>query len=102
MREICCYSFCHLLHPVNYGKAMFLQVSVCLQDGFYVTITHDALDLTGTYPRLVTSGVHLWTHRYLPPQEWSDGVPPIVTSDGDHWRPVQTCSILFIWGPPSK
>ena len=39
----------NLLPPVqrSYGKVMFLQVSVILLGGgFYVIITHDALDLT--------------------------------------------------------
>ena len=32
-----------------------------------MTIAHGALDLTDTYPLLVTSGDHHWTHRYPPP-----------------------------------
>ena len=48
------------------GKVMFSQESVCSQGSPNVTITHAALDFTGSYPSLVTSSGHHWRHRYLP------------------------------------
>ena len=50
--------------------------------GSNVTITHDALDLTEQPPPpFPKMGTH-WT-----------GTPLLVVSDGQHWRPVQTCSL---------
>ena len=41
-----------------------------------MTIAHDAVNLTGTYSLLVTSGGHHWIHRYLPAQTWAPSLLP--------------------------
>ena len=64
---------------------MFSQMSVChsVQGVPYVTITHDALDLTVSPP---------WSLAF----PTSDMGPPtprlLLISGGQHWRPFQTCS----------
>ena len=57
---------------------MFSQAFVCLQGGIpHLTITHDTLDPTVLTP------------------------PLLLTSDGHHWRPVQTCSLEDLPPPTS-
>ena len=70
-------------------------IGVCLSTGevTHVTITHDALDLTGTYPLLVTSSGHHWRQgTYHSLRERSGGYPHSLgeirrgTPASDIWR----------------
>ena len=78
-------TFTYELWQRRSGKLMFSQMSVChsVQGVPYVTITHDALDLTVSPP---------WSPAF----PTSDLGPPIphllLISGGQHWRPFQTCS----------
>ena len=57
-----------------------------------VTITHDALNLSIQRPlaALVSPSVH----RHPQPRPCTEG-PQLVTSAGQDWRPVQTCSLEY-------
>ena len=75
------------------GKVMFLVIcvcqSVCLGRGdSHVTVTHDTLDLTAQGP---LSRLWTWDLTVHAPQ----APPPLllVTSDGQDFRPVPTCSL---------
>ena len=83
------------------GKAMFSLVSVCLFTEAHVTITHDALDINVEGPMALAlplpSGHQKWDLSHPPlPQACALLMKP----DGQHWRPVQTCSLEgpLIWG----
>ena len=60
----------------------FTRVCLFTGGGPYVTISHDALELTVQGPLLVTSGGLRWR----PVQTCSFGDPPGVTSGGGHIR----------------
>ena len=74
---------------------MFSQVCVCP----HVSITHDALNLTvqdtpGSAPSPPPRPKEIRPVDYPIPQ------PTVVTSGGNHWRPLQTCS--FGAPPPER
>ena len=69
---------------------------VCSQGVPNLTITHDALDVTvHSIPSPTTSARHqTWypLHRHQTWETLPSPSPRLATSDGHHWRPVQTCS----------
>ena len=92
-----------------------VSLSVCLSTGEDVTINHDALDLTvqgppppsctprhGTSPRLPGTSLY-WNppQTRAHPSTCSNSLnldltvqgPLLLTSSGQEWRPVQTCSL---------
>ena len=87
-------------HQQSYRKVIFSVMSVCpsVHRGSHVTITHDALDLIVQDPILAPASPAHQTWGPLSPasghQTW-DPRPPLVTSGGHHWRPVQTCSLEY-------
>ena len=69
-------------------KVLFSLVSGCLfMWGPHVTNTHYALDLTVQPP----------SPSDMRPIGSSPSPPPLVTSGGNHCRPVQTCSLDQYW-----
>ena len=89
-----------LLPPTNrvarrYCFQSCVLAMVSVHRGSHVTITHDALDLTAKGPSQLHSP---WTSYQELPWLWpSPGHqtwdPLLLTSGGQHWRPVQTCSL---------
>ena len=73
-------------------------MSLSVQGGPHVTITHDALDLSVQRPSLTyqtwdPSQAHPSPIPQTPLQTSHMGPnPKLATSGGHHWRPVQTCS----------
>ena len=75
---------------------MFSVVSVCSL-GAHVTITHDALDLTVQGPPAPALALPSLGPPCTdtPPQRLASH-PLLVTSGGQDWRPVQTCSLEYL------
>ena len=82
-------------HPqTKLWEANVSVVSVCPQ-GSHVTITHDALEFTVQAQSIPLT----WDSPapVRPPPEMTHWGPPsptlLLTSDGQDWKPVQTCSL---------
>ena len=72
-------------------KVMFSLMCVCLlTGGFHVTISHDALSLTVPGPSVVTPPPTLGPHHTGSPHTL------LMTSGGQDWRIVQTCSSDYL------
>ena len=73
-------------HQRSCEKVIFSAVSVCSQGVTYVTITHDALDITVQAP-------------LVPAQApWILDLGPLLGSD-ILWSSLETCTNMLIWGP---
>ena len=84
-------------HQGSCGKVMFsvvcFSLSVC-PEGSHVTITHDAWDLTVQRPPSCSNLFNFDLTVQEPPTLCPVyRVPLVVTSIGQDWRPVQTCSL---------
>ena len=89
-------------HKRSCGKVMFSQASVCSPVGggcSYVTIIHDAFDLTVLTPP--APDMDLGAYPQAPPPRHGTCVPtPLLRPTArywhlvvHHWRPVQNCSL---------